>query len=141
MTTTINTAIDRATDPGPDSPAAGPASARRPRIAPVAYGILVLAVFFGAIGIAYATGAWQTTGRTAGEGRPALQGVSAVEVKGWMAVGEVADTFGVPYEELLAAFALPADTDPGAPLKELESDAFSVMALREWLAAEGYSTP
>lgn len=114
---------------------------RRRRIAPAAFGILVVAVFFSVIGIAYVGGAWQTTGRMAGEGRPALQGVSAMEVKGWMTVGEVADTFGVPLDDLLAAFDLPPATDPATALKDLESDVFSVRALRDWLAAEGYAAP
>ena len=115
--------------------------ARHRRIPPVAFGILVVAVFFGGIGVAYAGGAWQTTGRTTGDGRPALQGQSVTEVKGWVAVGDVAETFGVPLGELLAAFGLPADTDPATPLKDLESDAFSVMALREWLAAGADAAP
>ncbi len=166
MSTTIDPAADAtggaspAGDPVPVSAAAdapapvGGAAARVPtpaqprrRIPPMVYGILVVAVFFGGIGIAYAGGAWQTSGRmggqtggeTGGESRPTLQGMSATEVKGWMLIGDVAETFGVPYEDLLAAFELPADTAPGTALKELESELFSVMALREWLVAEGYA--
>ena len=116
-------------------------TARRSRIPPMAYGVLVVAVFFGGIGIAYAGGAWQTTGRPVGDGRPALQGQAVTEVKGWMAVGDVADAFGVPLEALLVAFDLPADTSPATALKDLESDRFTVMALREWLAEAGPSSP
>ncbi len=148
MSTTIDHATTATGVPAPaEAPAPAPAPARRSRrIPPIAYGILVIAVFFGGIGIAYAGGLWQTSGQMggggqAGDGRPTLQGESATEVKGWMAIGDVAETFGVPLETVLAAFNLPADTDPATALKNLESDAFSVVALREWLAAEGVAAP
>jgi hypothetical protein len=96
------------------------------------------------------SGAWQTTGRTAagggqggqGGGQQAVpQGGSATDVKGWMAVGDVAAAWGVPLPELLAAFGLPADTAPSTALKDLESELFSVSALRDWLTARGPTTP
>ena len=99
-------------------------------------GVIVLVVFLGTVATAAAAGAWTTTGRTTGGGgRVELStGATPSAVKGWMAVGDVADAFGVPLAELLAAFDLPADTSPSTPLKELESDAFSVALLRAWLA-------
>jgi len=54
-----------------------------------------------------------------------------------MAIGDVADAWAVPLPELLAAFELPADTAPATALKDLESDLFSVTALRDWLQARG----
>ena len=111
-----------------------PARPRR-RIPPVAYGLLVVAVFAGVIGIGMASGTFQTTGRTtAGGERVAPQGETVTEIKGWMAVGDVASAWNVPLPEILAAFGLPADTPPATPLKDLESDLFSVPALRDWLA-------
>ena len=106
------------------------------RIHPVAFGALVLVLFFGTIGVAAANGAWTTTGRTAaGGGRVSLDAGSVpTEVKGWMAIGDVAEAFAVPLADILVAFELPADTAPSTPLKELESDAFSVAGLRVWLA-------
>jgi hypothetical protein len=71
----------------------------------------------------------------------APQGRTVTEIKGWMAVGDVADAWGVPLPELLAAFGLPAGTPPSAALKDLESDLFSVQALRDWLDARGAATP
>ena len=113
----------------------------RRRIPPFAFGVLVIAVFAGVIGIGMASGTFQTTGRTtAGGGRVAPQGESVTEIKGWMAVGDVAAAWNVPLPEILAAFDLPADTPPATALKDLESDLFSVSALRDWLAA-GESTP
>ena len=99
-------------------------------------GVIVLVLFLGTVATAAAAGAWTTSGRTTGGGgRVELAtGAAPAEVKGWMAVGDVADAFGVPLTELIAAFDLPSDTAPSTPLKELESDAFSVALLREWLA-------
>lgn len=106
------------------------------RIRPVFFGVLVLAIFLGTVGVAAASGNWATTGMTTGGGRDVtLSGISVTEIKGWMAIGDVADAWGVPLAEALAAFDLPADTAPSTPLKDLESDAFTVSALREWLAA------
>lgn len=117
------------------------ASPRR-RIPPVAFGVLVIAVFAGVIGIGMASDTFQTTGRTtAGGGRVAPQGEIVTEIKGWMAVGDVATAWDVPLPEILAAFDLSADTPPATALKDLESDQFSVSGLREWLAVRGGSTP
>jgi hypothetical protein len=65
----------------------------------------------------------------------APQGESVTEIKGWMAIGDVASAWNVPLPEILAAFDLPAGTPPATALKDLESDLFSVPALRDWLAA------
>jgi hypothetical protein len=100
-------------------------------------GVLVLVVFLGTVGAAAAAGAWATTGRTDGGGGQVelSTGAPSTDVKGWMAVGDVADAFDVPLAELLDAFGLPADTPPSTPLKDLESDLLSVPALRAWLEA------
>jgi len=114
----------------------------RRRISPFAYGILVLAVFAGVIGAGTASGSFLTTGRTtAGGERVAPQGVTVTEIKGWMAVGDVATAWGVPLAEIVAAFGLPVDTAPATALKDLESDLFSVTALRDWLAARTGQAP
>ena len=109
---------------------------RRRRIPPAAYGVLVIALFAGVIGVGMASGTFQTSGRTtAGGERVAPQGESVTEIKGWMAVGDVAAAWDVPLADILVAFDLPATTDASTALKDLESDAFSVTALRDWLAA------
>jgi hypothetical protein len=114
----------------------------RRRIPPVAYGALVVAVFAGVIGLGMASGTFQTSGRTtAGGERVAPQGETSSEVKGWMAVGDVATAWDVPLPELLAAFGLPEDTPPATALKDLESDLFSVPALRDWLDARSAAAP
>ena len=89
-----------------------------------------------------ASGTFQTSGRTtAGGERVAPQGDSVAEIKGWMAVGDVAAAWSVPVPDILAAFDLPADTPPATALKDLESDLFSVTALRDWLAVRGTGAP
>jgi hypothetical protein len=104
------------------------------RIPAAAYGALVLIVFLGTVGVAMASGAWATSGRTTGGGEEVtLSGETAAEVKGWMTIGDVAEAFDVPLAEILDAFELPADTPPATAVKDLESDLFSVAALREWL--------
>ena len=120
-----------------------PTPARRGRHMPTAvYGVLVVGVFAGVIGVSAVTGVWQTSGRTAAGGASVtLQGESTTEIKGWMAVGDVADTFGVPLPDLLAAFALDPATPPSTAVKDLESDLFSVTALRDWLEAGRAATP
>jgi hypothetical protein len=113
----------------------------RRRIPPTAYGFLVVAVFAGVVGFGMASGTFQTTGRTAAGGaRVEPQGETVTEIKGWMAVGDVALAWNVPLPEVLAAFELPADTAPSTALKDLESDLFSVPALRDWLEGRGVST-
>jgi hypothetical protein len=126
-----------------DAAGAPGAPARQGRHVPNGlYAGLVIAVFAGTIGIAGLTGTWQTSGRTAeGGGRVAPQGETVTEIKGWMAVGEVADAFSVPLDELLVAFELPADTSPATALKDLESDRFSVVALRDWIAIQSMESP
>jgi hypothetical protein len=125
-----------------DTTATPPRPASRRCIPPLAYGALVVAVFAGVMGLGMASGTFQTTGRTTASGeRVAPQGETSSEVKGWMAVGDVATAWGVPLPELLLAFALPADTPPATALKDLESDLFSVTALRDWLDSRSAATP
>jgi hypothetical protein len=111
------------------------ARSRSIRIPPVAFGILILVVFAGTIGVAATAGYWQTSGRTtAGGERVVPQGVNVSEIKGWMAIGDVADAWDIPLADLLAQFALPADTPASTAIKELESETFTVTGLRAWLA-------
>ncbi len=63
--------------------------------------------------------------------------VAPGEARGWMTLAQVAEANAIPVEEILAAFDLPRTTDPATELRDLESDAFSVAALRAWLAERG----
>ncbi len=98
------------------------------------YGVLVLAIFMGTIFTARAAGYWSTSGRITSSGEAVtLTGADVDEIKGWMTLGDVAAAYGVPEQEILAAFKLPLETPPAKQLKELESDSFSATSLREWL--------
>ena len=63
--------------------------------------------------------------------------VAPGEARGWMTLAQVSEANAVPVAEILAAFDLPAATDPATELRDLESAAFSVAALRSWLAERG----
>jgi hypothetical protein len=118
----------------------------RRRVHPGLFAAFVVVVFAGVIGIGGVIGAWQLTGRPSGNGTGdgtgdgsgrsvVTQGLDVAEIKGWMAIGDVADAFSVPLPDVLATFSLPPDTPPSTALKDLESDSFSVAALRDWLEA------
>jgi hypothetical protein len=70
-------------------------------------------------------------------GRQGSGVVAPGEARGWMTLAQVSEANAIPVEEILAAFDLPAATDPATELRDLESDAFSVAALRAWLAERG----
>ncbi len=112
-----------------------PSPSRRGRhLPPALYCLLVVGVFAGVILTSAAVGVWQTSGRTAAGGAAVtLDGASTAEIKGWMAVGDVAAAFGVPLPAILDTFALDPATPPSTAIKDLESDVFSVTALRDWL--------
>ena len=104
------------------------------KINPVIYGIAILVIFFGTIGVAQATGNWSISGKvtTTGE-KVQLTSNNPDDIKGWMTIGDVATNFDIPLPELLQAFELPADTPATTAIKDLESDLFSTTSLRTWL--------
>jgi hypothetical protein len=116
------------------------------RIHPGVFAAMVVLVFAGTIGVGAALGTWQVDGRGSGAGSGdgtgdgagrvvAPQDLNTSEIKGWMAIGDVAAAWSIPLPEVLANFNLPADTPPSTALKDLESDVFSVSDLRDWLAS------
>jgi hypothetical protein len=112
------------------------------RINPFVYGVIVVALFLGVIYGFQGAGVWSTSGKVTGSGERVAPSASDVNsIKGWMTLEQVSTTFGVPVEEILSAFSLPADTPSSTALKDLESETFSVTALREWLGAYQASQP
>jgi hypothetical protein len=137
------------------------------RIRPALFGVFVVLVFLAPVVVANAAGTWALTGRPAagdgagggrggegegagagdegggmggGQGNGGGQGSGVVapgEARGWMTLAQVSEANAIPVEEILAAFDLPAATDPATELRDLESEAFSVAALRAWLAERG----
>jgi hypothetical protein len=104
------------------------------KINPFVYGILVVSVFLGVIYGFRAVGVWSISGKIDGEGKAIQPSATDVNtIKGWMTLEQVSTAFGVPVADILSAFDLPADTSASTPLKEMESDTFDMLMLREWL--------
>jgi hypothetical protein len=104
------------------------------RIHPFLFGVLVIIVFFGTIQGFQSAGIWSTSGKVNASGE-AVQPLAAdpASIKGWMTLDQIAMTYQVPLEELLAKFNLPVDTSPSTAIKDLESDTFDTDGLRTWL--------
>jgi hypothetical protein len=80
-------------------------------------------------------GEGQGGGQGAGGGQGRGSGAIAPgEARGWMTLAQVAEANDIDVGEILDAFDLPASTDPATELRDLESETFSVAALRAWLA-------
>lgn len=129
------------------------------RIRPAVFAVLVVTIFLAPVVVANAAGLWATTGGPAagqggggggqgggeGGGGGGGQGgggggegggrvVTPGAARGWMTLEQVADANAIPLAEILVAFDLPPDTNPSTALRDLESERFSVPALRAWLA-------
>jgi hypothetical protein len=97
---------------------------------------LVLVTLLGSVWVAKAAGLWQTSGRgqilldESGQADP--QGI-----KGWMTLGEIADTYGLPLEALYVMIGAGADLPPDTALKDLEKlvPGMEVSAVRAVVAA------
>lgn len=107
------------------------------KINPFVYGILVISVFLGVIYGFQAAGVWSVSGKIDGDGKAIQPSAADVNsIKGWMTLEQVATTFGIPVADILSAFNLPADTPASTPLKDLESEIFDILLLRDWLAEQ-----
>ncbi len=104
------------------------------RINPLIFGGMVLAVFMGVIFGFQQAGLWSTSGKINASGGTIQPSALDVDtIKGWMTLEQVSATFNVPVAEILSSFDLPAGTPVSTPLKDLESEAFSLPSLRSWL--------
>ena len=107
------------------------------KINPFVYGILVVGVFLGVIYGFRAVGVWSISGKIDGQGKAIQPSAADVNtIKGWMTLEQVSTAFEIPVADILAAFDLPADTPAPTPLKELESETFDMLLLREWLTVQ-----
>jgi hypothetical protein len=106
------------------------------KINPFVYGVLILVVFLGGLGIAQASGWWSISGKVTASGEKVTpSGTDVAEIKGWMTLNDISTAYKVPVEEIIKAFDLPLDTPATTQVKSLESEKFSVTNLRTWLAA------
>jgi hypothetical protein len=110
------------------------------KINPIAYGFIVLIVFFGIILGFQSAGIWSTSGKVDSSGK-AIQpsGTDPSTIKGWMTLDQIGNTYNIPLEEILAQFNLPAETPATTALKDLESDTFDTSILILWLQNRGPS--
>ena len=104
------------------------------KINPFIYGVVVLVLFFGVIGVAKATNNWSVSGKISATGeKVAPTGANPDEIKGWMTLADVSKAYNIPLADIVAQFKLPADTPETKQIKELESDTFSTTGFREWV--------
>lgn len=104
------------------------------KINPFVYGILVVGVFLGVVYGFQAAGIWSVSGKIDGQGKAIQPSAADVNtIKGWMTLEQVSTAFGIPVSEILSTFGLPADMPASTPLKELESETFDMLLLRQWL--------
>jgi hypothetical protein len=107
------------------------------KINPFVYGILVVGVFLGVVYGFQAAGIWSISGKIDSVGKAIQPSAADVNsIKGWMTLEQVATTFGIPVADILSEFNLPADTPTSTPLKDLESETFDMLLLREWLTEQ-----
>jgi len=104
------------------------------RIHPIAYGLLVLIVFFGIIMGFQSAGIWSISGKVDSSGTAIQPSVEDVDtIKGWMTLEQISTTYNVSLSVLLNQFGLPLDTPSSTAIKDLENDLFSSEALKTWL--------
>jgi hypothetical protein len=110
------------------------------RISPYVFALAVLAVFLGTIFGFLTTDLWSVSGKVTSGGKAIQPSADDADtIKGWMNLEQITSTYFVPLEEILAEFNLPPDTPSSTPIKDLESDEFSVTNLRVWL--RNWETP
>jgi hypothetical protein len=104
------------------------------RISPHVFAITVLVLFLGTFFGFQAAGFWSISGKVTSGGEAIQPSANDVDtIKGWMTLEQITSTYHVPLEEILAQFNLQPDTLASTPIKDLESEEFSVTNLREWL--------
>ena len=112
------------------------------KIKPFVFGLIVVAVFFGIIIGFQQAGIWSTSGKGGGSGQQdQTSGGNVNTIKGWMTLEDISIAYNVPVDEILSAFNLPTDTPASTAVKALESDTFSVSALRTWLEEHSQTNP
>ena len=112
------------------------------KINPFVFGAMVLALFLGVTAGFQSAGIWSVSGKVdSGGGRVEPSSEDAATIKGWMTLQQVSDAFNIPVADILAAFNLPGETPASTPIKDLESDTFSVADLRTWLAGYQSTAP
>lgn len=106
------------------------------RVNPYLYGALAVVILVGVVSAAQSAGFWSADNKYTSSGEKVAADPSNVDtIRGWMTLGDISETYGVPPQEIVAAFNLPPDTPPTATLKSLreEHKEFGIDDLRSWL--------
>jgi NapH/MauN family ferredoxin-type protein len=102
--------------------------------------IALLGLFFGIISLSMATGVWQSVPSI--DLKDTNGQVNADNIKGWMTLGNVSESVGIPIQVLCKDFNLPMTIDPNIPLKEIASKyniTFDTEMLRGYINSFDYS--
>lgn len=111
------------------------------KISKTIFVIALLGLFFGIIGVSMSTGLWQSIPST--DLKDNSGQVNVENIKGWMTLGNVSESVGIPLQVLCKDFNFPMDIDPNTPLKEIATKykiSFDTEALREYIKTFDYST-
>ncbi len=88
-------------------------------VSPVAVGLAAVAIFFGVIFAAKAAGVWKSRADTMAEITAPGGALDAANIRGFMSLSEVSESYGVAAEDIIAKLGLPPDTDRQAALKDI----------------------
>jgi len=99
-----------------------------------AYAMLVVGLFFLAIGVAKATGVWQSVPPVSLT--DASGNLDATSIKGWMTLDDVSKETGISVSEMIVALDLPSGMDTSVPLRigSKYGIVFETEDLREFVA-------
>lgn len=87
------------------------------QISKTVFALSFIALFFGMIGASMAFGAWQSTPST--EIKDNTGQVNVDNIRGWMPIGNVSISAGIPMEIIAKDFSFPLGVDQNTPLKEI----------------------
>jgi len=83
------------------------------------YGLLILAILLGGIGVAKAAGVWSVSGKINSDGsKIAVTGTDVSEIKGWMILEDVIKAYNLDKDQLYKDFNLPDDFPVTTALKD-----------------------
>jgi len=92
--------------------------------------IISIVTLLGAVFIAKAVGAWQTSGRDMID---PTQPLTSADIRGWMPLEYLMEQLDLSQDQLYDLLGLPSSTPPSTPLKDLE-DVIEVSEVRDILA-------
>ncbi len=88
-------------------------------LSPLTFGIATLGIFFGLILITQATGVWRARPVTMAEITGQGATLDAANIRGFMSLQQIAESYGVSAPEILRVLALPPDTDLSRQIRHL----------------------